>query len=92
MFDLIKYPILSSKSTKLLEINKYSFIVDSSLSKTMIKILFKEVFGFTVISVNTSIPSRKRKFRNKFEGVTSIKKKVIITLGSNDSFPIFPKI
>jgi ribosomal protein L23 len=72
--------------------NKYSFIVDSSLSKTMIKILFEEVFGFTVISVNTIIPPRKSKFRNKFEAVTSIKKKVIITLGSNDSFSFFPKI
>ena len=37
----IKYPIISDKSTRLLEDNKYTFMVDKRANKAIIKVLIE---------------------------------------------------
>jgi large subunit ribosomal protein L23 len=37
MIDLVKYPVLTEKSTRLLENNQYTFDVDLRLTKPKIK-------------------------------------------------------
>lgn len=37
MIDLIKYPIITEKSCRLIEKNKYTFDVDKKLTKPQIK-------------------------------------------------------
>ena len=45
VIDLVKYPVLTEKSTRLLENNQYTFDVDLRLTKTKIKALnsFKKI-------------------------------------------------
>lgn len=78
MIDLVKYPVITEKYCRLIENNQYTFDVDSKLTKTQIKKIFKDVFQVDVISVNTHRPPRLR-----------FKKRVIITIKSNQSIPIF---
>nr|UXD06275.1 ribosomal protein L23 [Eutreptia sp. CCAC 1914B] len=92
MFDLIETPILSSKATKILGLNQYTFFVDRRLTKPDIKFLFQEIFDVRIISVNTSIPPKKKKLRARSESFLSLKKRVIITLNSEDLISFFPVI
>lgn len=43
MIDLVKYPVLTGKATKLLEKNQYTFDVDVRLTKSEIKVLIQEL-------------------------------------------------
>ena len=53
--EIIKYPIVTDKATRLLENNKYSFIVNPKSDKFSIKSAIEELFGVTVLKINTSI-------------------------------------
>jgi large subunit ribosomal protein L23 len=90
MFDLIDSPILSSKATKLLALSQYTFLVDRRLTKPDIKFLFQEIFGVRVISVNTIIPSKKKKLRLRSESFLSLKKRAVVTIDKNDFISFYP--
>ena len=51
--QIIKYPIITDKATRLLENNQYSFIVDRSSTKPAIKAKIEYLFNVKVIKVNT---------------------------------------
>ena len=53
LVDLIKYPIITDKATKLLEINQYTFAVDLKSNKLEIKTAIEYLFNVTVLNVNT---------------------------------------
>ena len=59
--DLIKYPILTEKTVRLLEQNQYCFAVDPKADKTSIKNAIEALFGVKVVSVNTSRDPKKKK-------------------------------
>ena len=61
MIDLIKYPVLTEKSVRLIENNQYTFDVELKLNKIQIKKLIESLFQVKVIAVNTHIPPRKKK-------------------------------
>ena len=50
--EIIKAPIITEKSTKLSQNNKYTFEVDKRANKTEIKAAVEELFKVTVESVN----------------------------------------
>ena len=84
-FDIIKYPIITDKSTRLIENNQYSFAVDRTITKKIIKQAIEYIFNVKVHSVNTMhLPIKKRRFRN-FIGKKSHYKKAIVTLTNQDS-------
>lgn len=89
MIDLIKYPVLTEKATRLLEKNQYTFKVDSRLNKTAIKSTVEVLFGVKVIAVNTCNPPRKSRRLGRFKGFKSNYKRVIITLRPDESIPLF---
>ncbi len=37
LIDIVKYPIITDKATRLLELNQYSFAIDSKANKMDIK-------------------------------------------------------
>ncbi len=79
--DIIIRPLISEKSTDLMEDNKYTFIVDSDANKIEIKQALEEIFGVQVKSVNTANFKGKKKRLGRFpEGKTASWKKAIITL------------
>ena len=59
--DIIKYPLITDKATRLLENNQYSFIVDRYSNKALIKDTIEYLFNVKVIKVNTCRLPRKKK-------------------------------
>jgi large subunit ribosomal protein L23 len=87
--DVIIRPVISEKSYGLLDDNKYTFIVDPDANKTQIKIAVEQIFGVTVIGVNTANRQGKRK-RTKFGiGKRKDTKRAIVSLAAGDTIEIF---
>lgn len=89
MIDLIKYPIITEKSCRLIEKNKYTFDVDKKLTKPQIKKILENLFKINIISVNTHLPPIKKKRLGLKQGYKARYKRVIITIKSNQQIPIF---
>jgi len=61
MLALVKYPLITDKTTRLLQSNKYSFMVDKRANKFTVKKVIEYIFNVNVLNVNTLInPSKKK--------------------------------
>nr|QCI06237.1 ribosomal protein L23 [Dicranema revolutum] len=89
LLNLIKYPIITDKSTKLLEINQYSFAVDRKANKINIKQAIESMFNVRVQKINLCNEPVKKKRVGKFIGIKSKYKKAIITLHNKYSINLF---
>lgn len=88
--QIIKYPIITDKATRLLENNRYSFLVDRHSDKTIIKSSIEYLFNVKVIKINTSnLPRKKRKI-GKSVGWKPQYKKVMVTLADGNLINLFP--
>lgn len=87
--DIIIKPIITEKSTGLLEDNKYTFWVDTKANKVEIKQAIEDLFDVKVEKVNTMNVKGKRKRVRHFVGKTPDRKKAIITLKVGDKIEIF---
>lgn len=88
---IIKYPIITEKSMRLLEKNQYTFIVDRYANKTAIKSAVNRYFSVEVTSVNTCNLPKKQKRVGKYIGWKSQYKKAIVTLANDDIINLFPE-
>ena len=87
--DIVKYPIITDKTTRLLENNQYSFIVNPSSDKITIKAAIEYLFNVKVIKINTChLPKKKRRV-GKYVGWKSHYKKAIVTLSEGDTINLF---
>mmetsp|Transcript_17601 Transcript_17601/g.44276 ORF Transcript_17601/g.44276 Transcript_17601/m.44276 type:complete len:81 (-) Transcript_17601:217-459(-) len=66
--DIIKYPLLTEKTIKLIEQNQYSFAVDAYATKPSVKFAIEKLFNVKVLSVNTSLQAIKKRRVGKFIG------------------------
>lgn len=89
LIDLIKYPIITDKATKLLELNQYTFATSPQANKTQIKSAIEYLFKVKVLSVNTHKPPRKYRRIGKFLGNKPNYKRAILTLAPNNSINLF---
>ena len=89
LIDLVKYPIITDKATKLLELNQYTFAIDSKSNKTEVKNAIEYLFNVKVVSINTSNPPTKHRRVGKFIGNKPHYKKTIITLAPGNSINLF---
>jgi large subunit ribosomal protein L23 len=89
LIDLIKYPVITDKATKLLESNQYSFATDLKSNKSQIKSAIEYLFNVKVISVNTQNPPQRQRRVGKFMGTKPSYKKAIITLATGNSINLF---
>jgi len=87
--DLIKYPILTEKTVRLLEQNQYCFAVDIKADKSSIKNAIEALFDVKVVSVNTSLLPLKKRRVGKFIGKKARYKRAIVKLASEDSISLF---
>lgn len=87
--DVIKNPVISEKSYKLIEANKYVFAVDPQARKEEIKDAVEKIFSVKVKSVNTVIKPGKKKRQGWTSGRTSAIKKAIVTLAEGDKIEFF---
>ena len=87
--DIIKYPIITDKTTRLLENNQYSFIVNPSSDKITIKAAIEYLFNVKVIKINTAHLPKKKKRIGQYVGWKSHYKKAIVTLSEGDTINLF---
>ena len=87
--QIIKYPLITDKATRLLENNQYSFIVDRGSNKLVIKAAVEYLFNVKVIKVNTCHLPRKKKRVGKYIGWKPQHKKAIVSLAEGDIINLF---
>jgi large subunit ribosomal protein L23 len=92
MLGLVKYPVISDKTTRLIQGNKYTFMVDKRANKFTIKKIIEYIFDVNVINVNTLRSPRKKRTVGRFSGYKPQYKKAIVTLKGGDSINLFPDI
>ena len=78
--DIIKKPIVTEKSTRLMEMNKYCFVVDRRANKIQIKEAIETIFNVRVLDVNTMQMLGKMKRMGRHEGRRPSWKKAVVTL------------
>ena len=83
--DLIKFPICTEKTIRLLQQNQYSFAVDPKAKKSTIKQAVEQLFDVDVTSVNTSLQPIRKKRVGKFLGRKARYKRAIVTLAPDNS-------
>lgn len=87
--QIIKYPLITDKATRLLENNQYSFIVDRYSDKITIKSAIENLFNVKVVKVNTSKLPRKKKRVGRYIGWKPQHKKAVVTLSEGDTINLF---
>ena len=90
VFQTLKRPVITEKSTLLQEMNKYVFEVVHGANKPMIKEAVERAFEVTVLNVNI-VPEHKE-LRRRGTGRTVVRKtpkKAIVTLAQGDSIQLF---
>lgn len=78
--DIIKKPLISEKSTGMMEEMKYAFQVDPRANKVEIRKAIEELFKVKVKDVNTIRMQGKMKRMGAFTGRRPSWKKAIVTL------------
>jgi large subunit ribosomal protein L23 len=79
--DVIIRPLVSEKSTALMEQNKYVFVVAREANKIEIKHALEEIFDVKVAAVNTANFKGKKKRLGRYPaGYQSRWKKAVVTL------------
>nr|ARW68747.1 ribosomal protein L23 [Palisada sp.] len=86
LIDIIKYPIITDKTTKNIDSNVYCFQVDIKSNKKDIKIAIESIFNVKVDKINTNVSPPKYKTVGKFKGKLKKYKKAIVKL--KDSYTI----
>jgi len=87
--DIIKYPIITDKATRLLVNNQYSFVVSPKSDKPTIKAIIEYLFNVKVIKVNTAHLPKKKKRIGQYIGFKPHYKKAIVTLSEGDTINLF---
>jgi large subunit ribosomal protein L23 len=87
--DIIIAPVVSEKSYAELNQNWYTFMVRPDANKTEIKIAIQQIFGVTVLTVNTLNREGKRK-RTRFGwGKRKDTKRAMVKLADGDRIDAF---
>lgn len=89
IFNIIKKPVITDKTTKLLEKNQYCFRVNHRVNKNQIKEAFEFIFNVKVTKVNTYHEPRKKCKVGRFYGYKKHYKKAIITLEKDNRIKLF---
>ncbi len=87
--DTIIRPILTEKTMRELEDNKYTFIVDLRATKVEIRNAVEEAFKVKVKNVNTLRMPGKTRRQGRFEGKTPEWKKAVVTLEEGYKITLF---
>jgi large subunit ribosomal protein L23 len=87
--DVIVAPVVSEKSYAELNRNWYTFLVSTSANKTEIKIAIEQIFGVTVLTVNTLNREGKRKRTRNGWGKRKDTKRAMVKLADGDRIDAF---
>ena len=87
--DILIRPLITEKSTQLMEEGKYVFVVAKKANKIEIAKAVAEVFNVKVANVNTVNVSGKLKRMGRFVGKRSDYKKAIVQLVPGETIEFF---
>ena len=90
--SIVKYPLISDKTTRLLENNKYTFFVDKRANKLIIKKVIEYLFDVEVEKINTLITAKKKRTVGRYSGYRAQYKKAIVTLKKGNTITLFPDL
>ncbi len=79
-YDAIKRPVITEKTMTDIDGRKYTFAVDSNLTKPQIKASIEEIYGVSVENIRTVNVKRKPKRVGRYSGYRSGYKKAIVKL------------
>ena len=78
IYDVVRYPVVTEKSTIMQSQNKYVFKVDMDATKAQIKNAIEKIFKVNVTKVNTiTIHGKVKRFRGIIGKRNSYKKAVV---------------
>ncbi len=87
--DILMKPIITEKSTALMQEGKYTFRVPLAATKIQIRQSVEDVFKVKVAAVNTMRYEGKMKRMGRHQGRRSDWKKAIVTLKPGESIEFF---
>jgi len=88
-YAILKRPLITEKSTLMQEDGRYVFEVAKTATKLEVKEAVQEVFGVTVIKVNTmNVKGKMKRFGPKFSQKRSWKK-AVVSVAPGDSITLF---
>jgi large subunit ribosomal protein L23 len=80
LYDVVRKPIISEKSTDSMSLSKYTFQVDIKTNKDIIKKAVEKIFNVKVIKVNVLNSKGGVTFFKGKKGMKSSIKKAVVTL------------
>nr|QCI05527.1 ribosomal protein L23 [Crouania attenuata] len=89
LFKILKFPIITDKTTRYIEDNRYCFAVSHKANKTCIKNAIEYIFNVKVKTINTINQKPKKRNVGRFSGYTTKYKKAIIQLHDEYQINIF---
>ena len=85
IYNIIKNPVVTEKTTKIAENNQFVFKVDISSSKESIKMAVEKIFKVKVKSINTIKIKGKTKIFKGTKGRRADYKKAIVSLKEGEN-------
>lgn len=89
IYDILIAPIITEKSTKLIEQNQYTFEVNKSATKTTVKKAVEQIFKVKVTQVKIINEENKKRRVGQHQGFTPAVKKAIVTLAEGHHLDVF---
>lgn len=87
--DILIRPLISERSTDLMQEGKFVFVVDKRANKIQVAQAVEEIFKVTVENVNTINVKSKTKRRGRTVGKTNSYKKAIVKLAQGETIEFF---
>ena len=89
MYDIIIKPIITEKSSQLVENLQYTFEVAKDANKVEIKNAIEKIFNVKVVAVRTINVHRKAKRMQRYQGFKPAYKKAIVRLAPGQTIDAF---
>lgn len=88
-YEILIRPLITEKTTKLIESNKYTFEVKPGSNKVEVAKAVEAIWGVHVKKVNMVNPPRKTRKVGKYEGLRPTVQKAVVTLAEGDKLDVF---
>jgi len=89
LYEVLRRPLVTEKSTRLAEANKYVFEVDKRANKDQVRVAVEKAFKVGVVGVNmVRVPGEVKRVGRRAVAHPSWKK-VIVTLKEGDKIQFF---
>lgn len=89
VYDVVRRPIITEKTSKLVEEGKYTFEVMQGTNKTEVKEAVEKIWSVNVVNVNIVNCPRKERKVGKYAGLRPQVRKAIVTLEKGQTISAF---